>query len=81
MGIIPACLRSELRKERTIFAIHLFALCAFAIAQPLYDLLGKNANFLTAHHLTPIEVIILTLALCLGPPLVLVLLARLVVLT
>ena len=27
------------------YKLHLFTLAAFAFAQPLYDLLGKNAEF------------------------------------
>ena len=66
-------LRSVLTKERTVFAVHLCALCAFAIAQPLYDLIARNADFLTAHHLSSIDVVIFTLILCLGPPALLIL--------
>ncbi len=74
MGNVPGVLRSELEKERIVFAIHLLALCAFAVAQPVYDLIAQNGDFLTAHHLSPFDIILLALALCLGPPLVLVVL-------
>ena len=30
-------------------SIHLFVLWSFAVAQPLYDLIGGNAEFLVAH--------------------------------
>ncbi|OFW20077.1 MAG: hypothetical protein A3G21_07370 [Acidobacteria bacterium RIFCSPLOWO2_12_FULL_66_21] len=33
--------------------LHVFALSAFAIAQPLYDLIGHNAEFLVAHRAGP----------------------------
>src|SRR5262245_19954594 len=31
--------------------LHVFTLTGFAIAQPIYDLLGKGAEFLVAHRL------------------------------
>jgi hypothetical protein len=73
MRRIAELFQSELHKDRTSFTIHLLALCAFAIAQPLFDLVSKNADFLTAHHAGPIDIAVLALALCIGPPLVLVL--------
>ncbi|MFH1116259.1 MAG: sulfatase-like hydrolase/transferase [Pseudomonadota bacterium] len=66
-------LQTEPTKERTVFAVHLCALCAFAIAQPLYDLIARNADFLTAHHLGPFDIVILTLLAAAGPPLLLTL--------
>lgn len=73
MRRIAEFFRSESHNDRVFFALHLFVLCAFAIAQPLFDLVSKNADFLTAHHADSVDIMVLTLALCMGPPLVLVL--------
>lgn len=47
-----------------------FALSGFAVAQPLLDLLARQADFLVARHATPSETLLLTVALILGPALV-----------
>jgi sulfatase-like protein len=50
---------------------HLFALSGFALAQPLYDLLGRNPEFFAAHGATRLEIVVFALALALIPPAVL----------
>jgi hypothetical protein len=50
-------------------AVHLWVLCGFAVAQPLFDLLGGNATFFIARGSTPVEVLLLTALLLLSPPL------------
>jgi hypothetical protein len=49
-------------------AVHLFALSAFAIGQPLLDLLSRNAAFLLAHRVTPFDVAAMVTVLFLAPP-------------
>ena len=39
--------------------LHIFALFGFAVAQPLFDLLSKNADFLVAHDLRPLDLLVL----------------------
>ena len=56
-----------------IDSLHLFVLCGFAIAQPLYDLLGHNATFFVAHRAGPGVILVLVLALSVGLPVFLVL--------
>ena len=51
--------------------VHLAVLSSLAIAQPLFDLLGKNAEFFAAHDSGAREVIVFALALILLPPLAL----------
>lgn len=53
--------------------LHLFVLVAFAVAQPIYDLLGKNPEFFVAHSAKPALIINMILVLSLGLSLVLVL--------
>lgn len=53
-------------------ALHLVALWAFAVAQPLFDLMGRNAVFLVAHRASRMEVLFLVLLLTLGGPALLV---------
>ncbi len=44
-------------------ALHVFVLVAFAVAQPLFDLLGRHAEFLIAHGATRGDLYLLTLFL------------------
>ena len=45
----------------------LFGLLAFATAQPVYDLLKGNAQFLVVHDLDLIDLCVLLTAISLGP--------------
>ncbi len=49
-------------------AVHLFALWGFAVAQPLFDLLGRKAQFFVAHDITSAEIVGLALMLVVLPP-------------
>jgi hypothetical protein len=51
--------------------LHLGALCAFAFAQPLLDLLGRNAPFFAERGSTRWDVVVFAVGLVLLPPLVL----------
>lgn len=44
------------------------ALSGFALAQPLFDLLGKNAAFFVAHGSTALDVVVFALLVTLVPP-------------
>jgi hypothetical protein len=50
-------------------ALHLGALSAIAIAQPLFDLISKNPDFLAARAMIGWQVVTLGLVLVLVPPL------------
>ena len=54
-----------------IAGLHLLVLSAFALAQPLFDLLGKNAEFFGARGSTGWDVVLFALALVIVPPAVL----------
>ena len=60
-------------KPEIIQKLHIFALSAFAFAQPLYDLLGSNAAFFTVRNNGVADILIFTLFLSLFIPAVLVL--------
>ena len=62
----------HLRRQAT-GGIHLFVLSAFAVAQPLYDLLGDTPEFFVVRDSTSLDLVALTLGLLLGPPLILIL--------
>ena len=51
---------------------HLFVVVGFAVAQPLFDLLARNAEFFIFQHTTPIDIIALVVLLSLLLPLGLV---------
>lgn len=59
-------------------ALHLFVLTSFAVAQPLYDLLGRYATFFVAHQADPTDIAAFTLTVSLGLPAMLVLVEVLV---
>ena len=52
------------KKDFFIDALHIFVLFSFALAQPLFDLLSRNAEFFVAHHSEPVDIILLILILC-----------------
>jgi hypothetical protein len=52
-----------------VAALHLGALSALAIAQPLFDLISKNPDFLAARALIGWQVVVLGLVLVVAPPL------------
>jgi hypothetical protein len=60
-------------REARVEALHLFVLCSFAVAQPLYELLGRAPEFFVAHRAGPIAILSLALALTAGVPGLLVL--------
>ena len=49
-------------------AVHLWTLSAFAFAQPLYDLLGKNFTFFVARGSQPVDSLIFVFGLSIGLP-------------
>ncbi len=49
-------------------AVHLFILSGFAVAQPLFDLLGHHPEFFVAHDSRPTDLAALVAALCLLVP-------------
>jgi len=51
--------------------LHLLVLWSFAVAQPLFDLLGKNGEFFAARGSTRWDAIVFALVLLLAPPAVL----------
>lgn len=50
---------------------HLFALCGLAVAQPLYDLLGRNPEFFAVRGSGRWEILVFALAVAVVPPAVL----------
>jgi hypothetical protein len=51
-----------------VAGLHLFVLSSFAIAQPLFDLLGRNGEFFGARGSTRWDVVLFALLLVLVPP-------------
>src|SRR4051812_6394773 len=60
--------------RRLTDSLHLFTLCGFAVAQPLYDLLARHAAFFAAQGSRPADVLSLVILLSLLLPAALVLL-------
>ena len=68
----------NLRRNLTINTLDLLALSCFALAQPLFDLLSRNAEFFVARKSEPLDIFLLVLVLCLALPLGLLLLEAIV---
>ncbi len=58
-------------REPAIRGAHLLAASGFALAQPLFDLLGKNAEFFAAHAATPGDIVLFALVVTFVPAIVL----------
>ena len=58
------------RYRLLICGVHLFALSGFAVAQPIFDLLGRYAVFFVARQATPGDIISAIAVLLFVPPLV-----------
>jgi hypothetical protein len=58
------------KKEYLVDILHIFILVAFAVAQPLYDLLSRYADFFVVKRSKPVDVVLFALALSVGLPLV-----------
>jgi hypothetical protein len=47
------------RGEFFLESLHTFTLCGFAIAQPLFDLLSRNAEFFIVRRSEPLDIFLL----------------------
>jgi len=52
-----------------IYYLHIFVLVAFALAQPLYDLIGQYPTFLVAHDVQPAQLLLFVALISFGIPL------------
>ncbi len=58
--------------------LHIFVLCAFAIAQPLFDLFSRYPEFFAARHSQPLDILLFIIAALVTVPLLLVLIEILI---
>jgi len=58
-------------REPALRGVQLLATSGFALAQPLFDLLGKNAEFFAAHGSTPGDIVLFALVVTFLPAVVL----------
>jgi hypothetical protein len=56
------------RTDSLFAALHIATICGFAFAQPLYDLLGRDAAFFVAHRSQPGDIVMLVIGLSLCLP-------------
>ncbi len=75
MADVAAQTRTQARRESVSFpsmlvgGAHLAVLSAFALAQPLFDLFSKNAEFFAVRRSSPLEIVGFALAVTFLPPL------------
>jgi len=60
--------RRPTRRETLVAFLHLAALWGFAVAQPLFDLLGRNAEFFATRGSEGLEIVGFGLVLAIAPP-------------
>jgi hypothetical protein len=71
-GAGPAPERGRKRERPLLWAtLHLGALWALAVAQPLFDMIRKNPDFLAARGMRGVDVVLFALVTALVPPLLL----------
>lgn len=68
---LPRARRAARLRRPAIRGAQLLAAWGFALAQPLFDLLGKNAEFFVARGSTPSDIVLFALVVTFAPPLVL----------
>lgn len=61
-------LLTEEHRRQLVRALHVFVLSSFALAQPVYDLLGRNADFFVAHRSGRLDLIVFVFTLSLVLP-------------
>ena len=66
--------KASVPRSLRVDACHIAVLSAFAIAQPLFDLLGRRPEFFAVRRSEPIDLFLLAVGLCLLAPLPLILL-------
>jgi hypothetical protein len=72
-GLGAARERDRNREPSLLLALlHLGALWALAVAQPLFDLIRQNPDFLAARGMRGVEVVLFAVVIALAPPLILV---------
>ena len=74
---VPECRSAEVHRYtervRRVMWLHVAALWAIAVAQPLFELLGDNPEFFVAHRAGAADVVLLALTLAILLPFVLAL--------
>ncbi len=63
-----AGLARKLDSKYLIDSLHIFALWGFAVAQPIYDLLGQNAEFFVFRRSETVDIVLLAVGLSLLGP-------------
>ena len=68
---MPECFSEKASQEETSFLsyLHIFVLAGFSVAQPLFDLLSRHAEFFVVHDTEPIDILLLTVLLSVLIPL------------
>jgi hypothetical protein len=61
--------RIKVRSSEVRAALHVTALWALAVAQPIYDVLQRNGEFFVAHRATPLDLLVLVFCVSLALPL------------
>src|SRR5439155_14078307 len=71
---------TDMRRELARQLLHLLVLWAFAVAEPLFDLLGRTPEFFVVRGSKPVDIVVFAIVVALVPPALLVGLEALVAL-
>ena len=58
----------ETASDRRLEALHIVGLWCLAVAQPIFDVVGRSPEFFVAHDTRPGDLLALVVCLCLGGP-------------
>ena len=73
----PRHVEPETASERRLQVLHIVGLWCLAVAQPIFDVVGRSPEFFIAHDARPGDLLALVGVLCLGGPAACLLLIRL----
>jgi len=78
MGYVAHLKKLSQKKEFISEGLHIFVLCSFAFAQPLFDILGRQAEFFAIRRSERVDILSLVAGLMIIIPLVFVLVQALI---
>ena len=67
----PPAIWTRRRRWELLAFLELAGLCGLAITQPLLDLIGRSPDFLLMEQVSTLDVVLLALAIAVGPPVLL----------
>ncbi len=67
-AVLPRSLPRDTPNAARLEALHVAALCSLAVAQPIFNVVGRSPEFFVAHDASPADLLALVAFLCFGIP-------------